>query len=197
MCVTYNMDDIERFIRVIQQKRLANQCELERLDEEPSEHRELMKELQNLRRETEQCKENITKHLNMITSHKHSVHKIVHSTSNISGLPVSHDYAQDMTTMFTDAIEFLNNVGDIHKALTNVKENNVDPSKLIQDVTMCTEIVENKLYQIKCSIAQLETLKENTVVLQHLLNSSNNIEDGNIDLTNINNESMDSGSTII
>ncbi|XP_018367387.1 PREDICTED: uncharacterized protein LOC108763936 isoform X2 [Trachymyrmex cornetzi] len=191
------MDDIERFIRVIQQKRLANQCELERLDEEPSEHRELMKELQNLRRETEQCKENITKHLNMITSHKHSVHKIVHSTSNISGLPVSHDYAQDMTTMFTDAIEFLNNVGDIHKALTNVKENNVDPSKLIQDVTMCTEIVENKLYQIKCSIAQLETLKENTVVLQHLLNSSNNIEDGNIDLTNINNESMDSGSTII
>ncbi|KYN16749.1 hypothetical protein ALC57_10946 [Trachymyrmex cornetzi] len=173
------MDDIERFIRVIQQKRLANQCELERLDEEPSEHRELMKELQNLRRETEQCKENITKHLNMITSHKHSVHKIVHSTSNISGLPVSHDYAQDMTTMFTDAIEFLNNVGDIHKALTNVKENNVDPSKLIQDVTMCTEIVENKLYQIKCSIAQLETLKENTVVLQHLLNSSNNIE-GNV-----------------
>jgi hypothetical protein len=41
---------------------------------------------------------------------------------------------RDMTTMFIDAIEFLNNVGDIHKALTNVKENNVDPSKLIQAV---------------------------------------------------------------
>ncbi|KYN35342.1 hypothetical protein ALC56_10517 [Trachymyrmex septentrionalis] len=173
------MDDIERFIKVIQQKRLANQRELEHLDEEPSEHKELMKELRDLRRETEQCKENITKHLNMITSHKHSVHKIVHSTSNISGLPVSHDYAQDMTTMFTDAIEFLNNIGDIHKALANVKENNVDPSKLIQDVTMCIEVVENKLYQTKCSIAQLETLKENVVVLQHLLNSSNNIE-GNL-----------------
>lgn len=39
-----------------------------------------------------------------------------------------------MTTMFIDAIEFLNNVGDIHKALTNVKENNVDPLKLIQAV---------------------------------------------------------------
>ncbi|XP_011065414.1 PREDICTED: uncharacterized protein LOC105152696 isoform X2 [Acromyrmex echinatior] len=193
----YNMDDIERFIRVMQQKRLANQLELECLDKEPSEHKELMKELRDLRRETEQCKENITKHLNMITSHKHSVHKIVHSTSNISGLPVSHDYARNMTTMFIDAIEFLNNIGDIHKALTNVKENNVDPSKLIQDVTMCTEVIENKLYQTKCSIAQLETLKENIVVLQHLLDNSNNIEDGNIDLININNESTDSSSTIM
>jgi len=50
-----------------------------------------------------------------------------------------------MTTMFTDAIEFLNNIGDIHKALTNIKENNVNPSKLIQDVVKywtlftCTE----------------------------------------------------------
>jgi len=39
-----------------------------------------------------------------------------------------------MTTMFIDAIEFLNNVGDIYKTLTNIKENNVDPLKLIQDV---------------------------------------------------------------
>lgn len=36
--------------------------------------------------------------------------------------------------MFIDAIGFLNNVGDIHKALTNIKENNVDPLKLIQAV---------------------------------------------------------------
>jgi len=43
------MNDIERFIRVMQEKRLANQCELERLDEEPSEHKELMKELRDLR----------------------------------------------------------------------------------------------------------------------------------------------------
>lgn len=39
-----------------------------------------------------------------------------------------------MTIMFSDAIEFLNNIGDIHKALTNIKENNEDPLKLIQDV---------------------------------------------------------------
>ncbi|XP_018046652.1 PREDICTED: uncharacterized protein LOC108686083 [Atta colombica] len=153
------MNDIERFIRVMQEKRLANQRELECLDEESSEHKELMKELRDLRRETEQCKENITKHLNMITSHKHSVHKIVHSTSNISGLPVSHDYAQ--------------------------YKNNVNPSKLIQDVTMCTEVIENKLYQTKCSIAQLETLKENIVVLQHLLDSSNNIEGNLLFIINI------------
>ncbi|KYN01176.1 hypothetical protein ALC62_08018 [Cyphomyrmex costatus] len=170
------MEDIERFIRVVQQKRCADHRELEHLDVEPSEHRKLIKELQDLRREREQCKENVTKHLNMITSHKHSIHKIIHSTNNISGLPVSHDYAQDMTTMFIDAIEFLNNIGDIHKALTNVKENNVDPLKLIQDVTMCTEVVGNKLYQTKCSIAQLETLKENIVALKHLLDSSSNTE---------------------
>ncbi|XP_012534848.1 uncharacterized protein LOC105835817 [Monomorium pharaonis] len=191
------MEDIERFIKVVQQKRLASQRELERLDTESDEHKEMMKELRDLRRKREQCKENITKHLNTITSHKHSIHKIVHSTQHsISGLPVPHNYAQDMTTMFVDAIKFLNNVGDIHKTLTNVKENNVEPSKLIQAVTTCTETVENKLYQTKRSIAQLETLKENIAVLQqHILNNSNNTEDGSINLT-INGESTDSGSTI-
>lgn len=187
------MEDIERYIKVVQQKRLANQRELDRLDEDPPEHRKLMKELQDLRREREQCKENITKHLNTITSHKHFIHKIIHSTNDISGLPVPHDYAQDMMTMFTDAIEFLNN-GDFHKVLT--KENNMDPAKLVQAVTTCTEAVGNKLYQTKHSIAQLETLKENIAALQqHILNNSD-IEDETINLTNITGESTDSGSTI-
>lgn len=190
------MEDIERFIKVVQQKRLTNQRKLERLDVESDEHRKIMKELRDLRREGEQCKENITKHLNTITSHKHSIHKIVHSTQDISGLPVPHDYAQDMTTMFTDAIEFLNNVGDIHKALTNVKENNVDPSKLIQAVTTCTEDVGNKLYQTKRSIAQLETLKENITTLQQYILDSSTIEEESINLTTIHGESTDSISTI-
>ncbi|XP_011697462.1 PREDICTED: uncharacterized protein LOC105455667 [Wasmannia auropunctata] len=189
------MEDIERFIKVAQQKRFVDQRELERLDVEPIEHRKLMKELQDLRGEREQCKENITKHLNMITSHKHSIHKIVHSTNDISGLPVPHDYAQDMTTMFSDAINFLNNIGDIREALT--KENNVDPSTLIQAVTTCAEAVGSKLYQTKCSITQLETLKDNIAVLQqYILDNSDNIEDESINST-INGESMDSGSTIV
>jgi len=50
---------------------------------------------------------------------------------------------------------------------------------------MCTEVIENKLYQTKCSIAQLETLKENIVVLQHLLDSSNNIEGNLLFIINI------------
>jgi len=43
------MEDIEHFIRVVQQKRLANQRELDRLDVEPNEHSKLMKELRDLR----------------------------------------------------------------------------------------------------------------------------------------------------
>ncbi|XP_011640695.1 uncharacterized protein LOC105429428 [Pogonomyrmex barbatus] len=191
------MEDIERFIKLIQQKRLANQRELERLDAEPDEHKKLMKELRDLRGQRIQCKENITKHLNMITSHKHSVHKIVHSSKDISGLPVPHDCAQDVKTMFTDAIEFLNNMGDTYKIL-NAKENNINPLKLIQAVITCTEDVGKALYQTKCSIAQLETLKENIAVLQqHVLDSSDNTEVfESINLTN-NGESTDSGSTIM
>jgi len=45
------MEDIERFIKVRQQKRLANQRELERLDTESNEHRKLMKELRDLKSE--------------------------------------------------------------------------------------------------------------------------------------------------
>ncbi|KAL6266224.1 hypothetical protein P5V15_003084 [Pogonomyrmex californicus] len=191
------MEDIENFIKLIQQKRLANQRELERLDAEPDEHKKLMKELRDLRGQRIQCKENITKYLNTITSHKHSVHKIVHSSKDISGLPVPHDCAQDVKTMFTDAIEFLNNMGDTYKIL-NAKENNINPLKLIQAVTTCTEDVGKALYQTKCSIAQLETLKENIAVLQqHILDSSDNTEVfESINLTN-NGESTDSGSTIM
>lgn len=39
-----------------------------------------------------------------------------------------------MKTLFSDAIEFLNNAGDIHKTLANNEKNNVDPSQLIQDM---------------------------------------------------------------
>lgn len=36
--------------------------------------------------------------------------------------------------MFTDAIEFLNNIGDTYKAFTNVKENNMDILQLTDNV---------------------------------------------------------------
>jgi len=43
------MDDIERFIKIVQQKRQVDQCELEHLDIESDEHKILMKKLQNLK----------------------------------------------------------------------------------------------------------------------------------------------------
>ncbi|KAH0948404.1 hypothetical protein HN011_002795 [Eciton burchellii] len=190
------MDDIERFIKIVQQKRQADQRELEHLDVDSDEHKTLMKKLRNLKKEREQCKENITKHLNMITAHKHSIHKIIHSAKDISGLPVPHDYAQDMKTMFTDTIEFLNNIENTCKVLSNVKENNTDPLELIQAVTTCTKAAGNSLYQTKCSITQLEMLKEDiTVLQQHILNNSNSIDDENVSLT-FSNGSMDSESTL-
>lgn len=43
------MDDIERFIEIAQQKRLRNQQILKLLDNEPDEHKKIMKELHQLR----------------------------------------------------------------------------------------------------------------------------------------------------
>lgn len=43
------MEDIERFIKIMQQKRLINQRELEHLDVPSDEHKKLMKELQDLK----------------------------------------------------------------------------------------------------------------------------------------------------
>ncbi|KAL6434458.1 hypothetical protein ACFW04_006099 [Cataglyphis niger] len=174
------MEDIERFIKIMQQKRLINQRELAHLDVPSDEHKKLMKELQDLKRERELCKENITKHLSIITGHKHSIHKLVQSSKNISGLPVPHDYAQDLTIMFTDAIEFLNNIGDTYKAFTNVKENNMDILQLTDNVGTCVKTVENELYQIKHNIAQLETLKENIAVLQQCIIDTSDNADGNV-----------------
>ncbi|XP_070172194.1 uncharacterized protein [Polyergus mexicanus] len=192
----FDMEDIERFIKVVQQKRLINQRELEHLDVPSDEHKKLMKELQDLKRERELCKENIIKHLGIITGHKHSIHKLVQSSKDISGLPVPHNYAQDLTIMFTDAIEFLNNIGDTYKAFTNVKENNMDILQLTHNVGTCVKTVENELYQIKHNIAQLETLKENIAVLQQcIIDTSDNIDDESMTLTN-SGESTDSGTTI-
>ncbi|XP_025262107.1 uncharacterized protein LOC105259405 [Camponotus floridanus] len=185
------MEDIERFIKIMQQKRLVNQRELERLDEPSDEHKKLMKELQDLKRERQLSKENIIKHLGIITGHKHSIYKLVQSSKNISGLPVPHDYAQDLTVMFTDAIEFLNNIGDTYKAFTNVKENNMDILQLTHNVETCVKSVEDELYQIKHNIAQLETLKENIAELQQCI-----IDTNDKSMTLISDESTDSGTTI-
>ena len=192
----YEMEDIERFIKIVQQKRLLNQRELKRLDAPSDEHEELMKKLRDLKREREVCKENIVKHLGIITGHKHSIHKFVQSSKDISGLPVPHNYAQDMRIMFTDAIEFMNNIGDTYKAFTNVKENNMDILQLTHNVGTCVQTVGNELYQIKHNIAQLETLKENIAVLQQcIINTSDSIDDESLTLT-ISGESTDSGTTI-
>lgn len=43
------MEDIERFIKIMQQKRFIYQRELKRLDEPSDEHKKLMKELQDLK----------------------------------------------------------------------------------------------------------------------------------------------------
>jgi tRNA(Glu) U13 pseudouridine synthase TruD len=43
------MDDIERFIKIVQQKRQADQRELEHLDVDSDEHKTLMKKLRNLK----------------------------------------------------------------------------------------------------------------------------------------------------
>lgn len=45
-----------------------------------------------------------------------------------------------MRTMFTDAIEFLNNMENTSKALGDVKENDIDPLKLIQAVVSIGEV---------------------------------------------------------
>ncbi|XP_072767193.1 uncharacterized protein [Anoplolepis gracilipes] len=190
------MEDIERFIKIVQQKRLVNQCELERLDVPSDEHKKLVKELQNLKRERELMKENIIKHLAVITGHRHSIHKLVQSSNDISGLPVSHDYAQDLTVMFTDTIEFLNNIGDTYKTFTNVKDHNMDILQLTNTVETCIKTVGNELYQIKHNISQLETLKDNIAVLQQcMIDTSDNIDGESTTLT-FSGESTDSGTTI-
>lgn len=97
--------------------------------------------------------ENIIKDLNTITAHKHTIHKVVQSSKDISGLPISHDYAQydknllssfsffnvlynfnlisffrDLKTLFIDAISFLNNIGDTNRKLDNIQGNSIEPS---------------------------------------------------------------------
>lgn len=42
--------------------------------------------------ERNDCKDNIIKHLQCLTIHKHSTYKLIHNSENIPGLPVSHNY---------------------------------------------------------------------------------------------------------
>lgn len=55
-----------------------------------------------------------------------------------------------MKTLFTDGIEFLNNIGDTCKALNNAEENNVDSLKLIEAVVI--KNIENREHIYRCRI---------------------------------------------
>ncbi|EFN89449.1 hypothetical protein EAI_17063 [Harpegnathos saltator] len=190
------MENLEHFIEIAQQKRLSNQQKLEELDKKSDEYRKITKELRDLKRQTKESKNNILKQLNVLASHRRTIHKIVHSMVK-TGLPVPHKDIQDVKTMFAEVIKFLNSIESTCETLDNIKKN-MNYSEMIELLTTCTEDVGNKLYQTRHHIMQLEILKKDLSLLQIPNNNSSNNSEEAMDLTtnDESNKSMDNESAI-
>nr|XP_034172528.1 uncharacterized protein LOC117600768 isoform X2 [Osmia lignaria] len=134
-----------------------------------AKYNNVMESLQTLKDNRNDCKENISKNLLHLTTHKHSVYKLIYNSENSAGLPVSHDHHRQIIMLLSEGIDFINKLQNIYKNLDNEnKENNANSANLTHDITSCTRSVERELYKIKLLIAEIQILQNNADLLNKL-----------------------------
>ncbi|KAG7189082.1 hypothetical protein KM043_008661 [Ampulex compressa] len=161
------MEDVERLIENLRKRRSVREeklktCELEQV----AGYNELMKEIQDLENERNRCKANIAKNLNVLTTHKHSIYKIIKDSENVPGLPITHTYQQQAVSFFSEVIQFVNKLPQIYDDINNTDKEKVDPMRIVEDITASTNSMANQLQKTKSSISQTETLMKNIKLLQ-------------------------------
>ena len=160
------MENIQRVIDLLHKKkaiRVKQFAETERKQTE--EYNDLIHTLQAMKDERISCIETVNKNLQSLTTHKHSIYKLVHNSENAPGLPISRNYHRQAVTFLSEGIDFINKSQNAYKNFDNDdKENNVNSIDLINDIALCTNTVGNELYMVESLIAKVKTLQRNADV---------------------------------
>ena len=165
------MENIEKVIDLLRKKKAIHVkqfAEMERKQTE--EYDDLMHTLRAMKDERTSSIETVSKNVQCLTTHEHSIYKLVHNSDNALGLPISHNYHRQAVTFLSEGIDFVNKSQTAYKNFDNDdKETNVNSIDLINDIALCTSTVGSELYMVESLIAKVKTLQRNADV-QILLN---------------------------
>ncbi|XP_071861321.1 uncharacterized protein [Bombus fervidus] len=175
------MENIEKVINLLHRRKVVRDEQFANEERKQiTEYSNLMNTLQTIKDERNDCKDNIIKHLQCLTIHKHSTYKLIHNSENIPGLPVSHNYHRQTIMFLSEGIDFINKLPNIYSNLdTNNKESTINSTNLLHDITSCTNSVGSELCNIKSLITDVKTLQKNTDILQEYCLVNN---DGDMDV---------------
>ncbi|CAL7946034.1 unnamed protein product [Xylocopa violacea] len=169
-----NVIELLRKKRAIREKQFANE-EIKQI----TEYNDLMNTLQTVKDELNNCKENIGKNLQRLTTHKHSISKLIQNSESTPRLPITHDYHRQAIMFLSEGTDFINKIQIVYKNFNNNnKKNNINSTTLLENITSCTNSVGNELYKIKSLITEVKTLRTNVDMLQEccLVNNDEDME---------------------
>ena len=160
------MENIQRVIDLLHKKKAIRAKQFaETKRKQTEEYNDLIHTLRATKDESTSCIETVSKNLQSLTTHKHSIYKLVHDSENAPGLPISHNYHRRAITFLSEGIDFVNKSQNAYKNFDNDdKENNVDSIDLINDIALCTNTVGSELYMVESLIAKVKTLQRNADV---------------------------------
>ncbi|XP_031841982.1 uncharacterized protein LOC116431125 [Nomia melanderi] len=161
------MENIKKMIEVLHMKEVI--CEKQFAEEEKkqiAEYDYLIETLQTMEDERNECKETLSKNLQRITTHKHSIYNLcINNSENPMALPISHEYHRQTVTFLSEAINFINGIQNVYRNLDNTTERKINSIDLINDIMSCTKFIGNETCRIKSLITGIETLQNNVNVL--------------------------------
>ncbi|CAK9800508.1 hypothetical protein ANTPLA_LOCUS2453 [Anthophora plagiata] len=174
------MENIEKAIMLLSERRIIYEERFAKEEKKRiAEYNNLMNKLQTLKDERNDCKESISKNLQRLTTHEHSIYKLIHNSESVPGLPVSHDYHRQAIMFLSEGIDFINNLENVYKTLDNSnKDNDNNSTNLVRNITFCTNSIGTELHKIKSLISEVKTLQNNADILQEycLVNNDEDME---------------------
>lgn len=156
------MDSMENVIELVDKINSLREEEFRREEtKQIAEYKTLMRTLQCLKDEQNDCNKSISKNLQSLTTHKRFIHKLVHNSEDVPVLPVSHNYHKKMIMLLTEGINLINKLENVYKHFNDNEEENNKDFAILNNITSCVDNVASELYNIKSLIDEIQTLQNN------------------------------------
>ncbi|XP_054005317.1 uncharacterized protein LOC128890667 [Hylaeus anthracinus] len=166
------MENIEKMIDLWHKKRANREEQFAEIKKKQiSEYSNLIDTVQTIKDEMSDCKETVSKNLQRLTTHKHSIYNLcIDNSENTQGLPISHNYHRQAIIMFSEVANFINKFQTVYKNFdVSIEHNDEHFVDLMDEITCSTKYVGNELFKIKSLLTEVNTLQRNADILQYYL----------------------------
>ncbi|KZC04218.1 PREDICTED: uncharacterized protein LOC107186291 [Dufourea novaeangliae] len=162
------MENIENMIKLLHMREIV--CEKQFAEKEKKqieEYNNLMKTLQTIKDERNECKQTVSKDLQRITTYKHSIYNLcINNSENPPALPISHEHHRQTISFLSETIDFINGIQNIYRDYDNTINKNINSIDVINKIISCNNSVGNEIFRTKSLMSAIKTLQCNISMMQ-------------------------------